>query len=117
MRPHTLPAVALLLGLVAFSAHAAAPSTAASPTNSVHTREDISLPPSAVPPFATADRNHDGKIEWSEAKALKVPKKIFEHDDFNNNGTLDETEWLFVRLDMTTFTPPTRRAKAAATHY
>ena len=116
MRPYTLPAVALLLGLVAFSAQAAAPATVASPKNSTHTGEDISLPPSSVPPFAAADRNHDGKIEWSEAKALKVPKKIFEHDDFDNNGTLSETEWLFVRLDMTAFTPPTR-AKAAATHY
>lgn len=124
MRLYTLSAVALL-SLVAISARAAAPSAAAvtaatTPTiqsagSSIHAREDISLPPSAVPPFAKADRNHDGKIEWSEAKALKVPKKLFEHDDFNNNGTLSETEWLFVRLDMTDFTPPTR-AKAAATH-
>jgi hypothetical protein len=125
MRLYTLPAVALL-SLVAVPAQAAASSaatvtattlsTAPSPKNSAHAREDISLPPSAVPPFAEADRNHDGKIEWSEAKALKVPKKLFEHDDFDNNGTLDETEWMFVRLDMTVFTPPTR-AKAATTHY
>ncbi len=122
MRPYILSAIALL-SLVAVSARAAAPSAAATTTplaapsteNGIHAKEDISLPPSAVPPFAKADRNHDGKIEWSEAKALKVPKKLFKHDDFDNNGTLDETEWMFVRLDMTVFTPLTR-AKATATH-
>lgn len=123
--------VASLLSLAAFSAQAAVPSapataattgtakaqTAPSAKTVAHAKEDISLPPSAVPKFSVADTNHDGKIEWKEAQALKVPKKIFKKDDFDNNGTLNQTEWLFVRLDMTDFTPPTAtKAPASATH-
>jgi|GEM_PF-1665376 len=131
MRPCTLFA-ALLLSLPAFTAWAAAPSTPSSATakttatatqntpnsqTGIRAAEDISLPPSAVPPFARADTNHDGKIDWKEAQALKVPKKIFDNDDFDHNGTLNQTEWLFVRLDMTDFTPATAtRAPASSTH-
>ena len=131
MRLLLLPA-ATLLGLAAISSQAASPSTPATAATTgtakaqtvpsaktvAHAREDIALPPSAVPKFSVADRNHDGKIEWSEAKALKVPKKIFDHDDFDNNGTLNQTEWLFVRLDMTKFTTggPTTKAPGPATH-
>ncbi|MGA7965528.1 MAG: hypothetical protein WCB49_06540 [Gammaproteobacteria bacterium] len=129
MRLLILPAAALL-SLAAISAQAALPATVAttgtakkqtapSAKTVAHAKEDISLPPSAVPKFSVADRNHDGKIEWAEAKALKVPKKIFDHDDFDNNGSLNETEWLFVRLDMTDFTPAattTTKAPGSATH-
>ena len=126
MRPCTLLAV-LLLSLAAFPARAAAPSapsaTAKTPAAAQNTpgsqtgiqaAEDISLPPSAVPAFAQADANHDGKIEWQEAQALKVPKKIFDNDDFDHNGTLNQTEWLFVRLDMTDFTPAKSTSAAPA---
>ena len=92
----------------------AAPASSATPPAS----EEVPLPQSHVPPFAQVDTNHDGKIEWQEAKAANVPKKIFDQFDFDHNGTLSETEWLFVRLHMTNFTPPkgTTAAAAAATH-
>ena len=91
----------------------AAPASSATPPAS----EDVPLPQSHVPPFAQVDTNHDGKIEWQEAKAVNVPRKIFNQFDFDHNGTLSETEWLFVRLHMTNFTPPrgTAAAPAAAT--
>ncbi|MGH8126964.1 MAG: hypothetical protein ACRETC_01160 [Gammaproteobacteria bacterium] len=129
MRLLLLPAT-VLLSLTAVSAQAAAPTPATTAATApvttqpapsaktvAHAKENITLPPSAVPKFSVADTNHDGKIEWNEAQALKVPKKIFKHDDFDNNGSLNETEWLFVRLDMTDFTPATAtKAPASATH-
>lgn len=65
-----------------------------------------SMPKSPVPPFKQVDTNHDGKISWKEAKAVGVPQKIFKADDFDHNGELNETEWMFVRLDMTKFNAP-----------
>lgn len=58
------------------------------------------MPKSAVPKFKKADANNDGKIEWKEAKALGVPKKLFKQDDFSHTGKLDKTEWQFVRIEM-----------------
>ncbi len=55
---------------------------------------------SPVPKFHKADKNGDGKIEWKEAKALGVPKKIFRNDDFDASHKLDKTQWRIVRLDM-----------------
>ncbi len=78
-------------------------------------KEDLPLPSSAVPPFAQVDTNHDGYIDWKEAQAVKVPKKVFDHYDFDGNGKLNQTEWLFVRLDMTDFAKATK-APAPTTH-
>jgi hypothetical protein len=58
------------------------------------------MPASKAPAFNKADTNHDGKIEWSEAKAAGVPKKLFKQDDFNHTGKLTKSEWHFVRLEM-----------------
>ena len=77
--------------------------------------EEVPLPQSHVPPFARVDTNHDGKIEWKEAQAVNVPKKVFDQFDFNHDGTLSETEWLFIRLHMTDFAPPKGTASAPAT--
>ena len=60
----------------------------------------IKAPASRVPPFSKVDTNHDGKIEWSEAKAVGVPKKLFKQDDFQHNGKLTKSEWHFVRIEM-----------------
>lgn len=60
------------------------------------------LKSSSVPPFKKADTNHDGKIEWKEAKAVGVPKKLFKQDDFRQDGKLTKSEWHFVRLEMHT---------------
>lgn len=125
-----LCSLALGLSLVAVSAHAAsaakpkaAGTAATTPRSAPHaqttprTVEDVPLPQSPVPPFAQVDTNHDGKIEWPEAKAVGVPKKLFNHFDFDHNGSLTETEWLFLRLDMTHFAPTaTTKAPPAATH-
>ncbi|MGH8161044.1 MAG: hypothetical protein ACRESR_02605 [Gammaproteobacteria bacterium] len=94
--------------------YAAAPNPA---TTKVPTSATAAMPKSPLPPFAKADANHDGKISWSEAKALGVPQKIFKQDDFDNSGTLNQTELMFVSLDMTDFGPPaaTTSAPAAAT--
>lgn len=58
-----------------------------------------------VPKFKRADKNDDGKIEWQEAKAAHVPKKLFKREDFNSNGTLNRSEWAFVRMDMNNAPP------------
>lgn len=98
-------------------AAAGATSAKAAATATATATEEVPLPKSPIPPFAKADTNNDGKIEWSEAQAVKVPKKLFDQFDFDKNGSLSETEWLFVRLHMTDFTPPktTTAAPAAAT--
>lgn len=108
------PTAASIQAATAASAGTAAPAgkTAPPPAN-----EEVPLPQSQVPPFAQVDTNHDGKIEWKEAQAVNVPKKVFDQFDFDHDGVLSETEWLFVRLHMTDFTPPrgTTAAPAAAT--
>lgn len=80
----TVPAAALALGTGA--------SIQAQPS---HTK----MPKSALPKFKKADTNHDGKIEWNEAKSLGVPKKLFKRDDFNQSGKLNKTEWQIVRME------------------
>lgn len=64
-----------------------------------------------VPPFGKVDKNGDGVIEWSEAKAAGVPKKIFTEEDFHHDGKLTLTEWRLVRVAMV----PTRQLPAAGT--
>ena len=64
------------------------------------------MPASAVPTFKKADTNHDGKIEWKEAKAVGVSKRLFKQDDFNHTGKLTKSEWHFVRIEMPAKKPP-----------
>lgn len=98
MRFRMIVAVAALLAVpVAFALGAASPAQT--------TVTKMKMPKSSVPKFKLADKNHDGKIEWREAKAVGVPKALFKRDDFNHSGTLNKTEWMFVRLDMTRFKP------------
>ncbi len=96
------------------SAAATAP---ASETTPPPASEEVPLPQSHAPAFKEVDTNHDGKIEWKEAQAVGVPKKTFDKFDFDHSDALSQTEWLFVRLHMTDFTPPkgTVAAPAAAT--
>ncbi len=124
--------LAIILMALPFLARAQAPSAATAsttPTASAGTTapasettpppasEEVPLPQSRVPAFTDVDTNHDGKIEWKEAQAVNVPKKLFDHFDFDHSGALSQTEWLFVRLHMTDFTPPkgTTAAPAPAT--
>ena len=64
------------------------------------------MPASRVPRLNKVDTNHDGKIEWKEAKAVGVPKKLFKQDDFNHTGKLTKSEWHFVRIEMPAKKPP-----------
>ncbi len=104
------PATAATAAAAASAGTAAPASKTAPPPAS----EEVPLPQSHVPAFAEVDANHDGKIEWKEAQAVKVPRKVFEQFDFDHDGTLSQTEWLFVRLHMTDFTPPKATGTAAA---
>lgn len=54
----------------------------------------------AVPTFSQADKNNDGWIEWSEAKAVGIPKSVFDQHDQQKKGKLTMTEWQVVRLEM-----------------
>lgn len=63
-------------------------------------KHSYKAPKSAIPPFKKVDTNHDGRIEWKEAKAVHVPKKIFKQNDFRNTGKLTKSEWQFVRIEM-----------------
>ena len=74
--------------------------------NSPKSNHQAKMPPSRVPAFNKADTNHDGKIEWSEAKAVGVPKKLFKQDDFNHTGKLTKSEWHFIRIEMPAKKPP-----------
>ncbi|HKI74182.1 MAG TPA: hypothetical protein VJ998_06050 [Pseudomonadales bacterium] len=56
---------------------------------------------SSLPAFHKADANGDGKIEWKEARADKVPRSIFKKEDYENNGSLDQTEWMLAGFDVT----------------
>ena len=101
------------------TAHAATTASAettapASETAPPAASEEVPLPQSHVPAFSQVDSNHDGKIEWQEAQAVGVSKKVFKQFDFDHSGALSETEWLFVRLHMTDFTPPKSTAAAPA---
>ena len=115
----TLPSLARAQAPSGTTAHAATTASAettapAGETAPPPASEEVPLPQSRVPAFSQADSNHDGKIEWKEAQAVGVPKKTFDKFDFDHSGGLSETEWLFVRLHMTDFTPPKDTAAAPA---
>lgn len=54
-----------------------------------------------LPSFKKADTNRDGKIEWKEARADKVPRAIFMKEDYERSGTLDKSEWTLADFAMT----------------
>lgn len=90
-----------LLTAVALAAPGAA--LALSPAMSGQTAgssRKMQMPESSLPGFRKADTNGDGKIEWQEAKAVGVPKKLFKQDDFRQTGKLTRSEWHFVRIEM-----------------
>ncbi|MGH8274314.1 MAG: hypothetical protein ACRES9_08725 [Gammaproteobacteria bacterium] len=103
-----IPAILLIAPAAAFAA-VPKPTSAPVPASAA-----VAMPKPPVPKFKQADANHDGKISWNEAKALGVPEKIFKQDDFDKSGDLNETEWMFVRLDMTDFGPAAGTAYSAA---
>lgn len=97
---------ALLVAPAAVYAAAPKPASASKPASApVPTSAAAAMPKPPVPKFKQVDANHDGKISRSEAKKLGVPGKIFKQDDFDKSGDLNQTEWMFVRLDMTDFGP------------
>lgn len=104
MKALLCPLAACLLA-AACAASAAPPATAPQPATAA-----IPMPAPPVPEFKHADANHDGKISRKEAQRLGVPKKTFTNNDFDRNGTLNQTEWMFVRLSMTDFAPPAASA-------
>lgn len=53
-----------------------------------------------VPPFKKVDTNGDHKIEWKEAKAVGVPKAVFQRYDYHHDGKLTLTEWKMVKVAM-----------------
>jgi len=104
-----------LLAAPAAPASAAQPASALAPVNVSSAQPTTStLPKPPVPKFKQADANGDGKISWQEAKALGVPQKLFKQDDFDKSGDLNQTEWMFVRLDMTDFSPAGASSPAPA---
>lgn len=112
---HGIIAAALLAPLALCAAPAPSSTSAPSAQSVKSARSTMPKPP--VPKFAQADTNHDGKVSWKEARALGVPEKLFKQDDFDKSGDLNETEWMFVRLDMTDFTPPGATSSAPASSH
>lgn len=53
-----------------------------------------------VPAFSKVDTNHDGQIEWKEAKAVGVPRAVFKRYDYHHDGKLTLTEWRMVKIAM-----------------
>ncbi len=48
---------------------------------------------SPLPAFRTVDRNHDGKIDIDEARAVPSLKIMFGAADKNGDGTLSKSEY------------------------
>lgn len=53
-----------------------------------------------VPSFKKVDSNGDHEIEWNEAKAVGVPKAVFNRYDYHHDGKLTLTEWKMVKVAM-----------------
>lgn len=87
--------------IVPAAALAAAPQAPKVPTGSAESpatsAEAVKLP---LPKFSKVDTNGDGWIEWKEAKAAGVPRKMFEREDHGQPGRLSITEWKLLRLAM-----------------
>jgi len=66
-----------------------------------------------VPSFNKVDTNGDHKIEWKEAKAVGLPKAVFERYDYHHDQKLTLTEWKMVKVAMVkTSSLPTTGAKS-----
>ncbi len=98
LRTYLLPAALLAVPIAAMAAgeHLAPTVATSSP--------DAKMPPSSVtggvPIFSKVDKNGDGWIEWSEAKAVGVPRRLFKREDYHHDGKLTLTEWQMVRVAM-----------------
>lgn len=93
-----LPAVLLAAPVVAVAAsRQSAPNLA---TSSAHAKISPGSQKTILPPFHKADKNGDGYVEWSEAKAAGLPKSVFKHEDVHHDGKLTLTEWREAKIAM-----------------
>lgn len=111
MRRHSywVPAALLLAPAAAFAIGTGAPNVSTGSAAGVE--GPAGSRPAPVPSFRKVDTNGDGAIEWSEAKAVGVPRRLFRAEDFHHDGKLTVTEWKMLRVAMV----PTRRLPAAGT--
>lgn len=93
-----LPAVLLSAPIAAVAAGSqSAPNLA---TSSAHAKASPGSHKTVLPAFHKADKNGDGVIEWSEAKAAGMPKSVFKHEDVHHDGKLTLTEWREAKIGM-----------------
>lgn len=61
-----------------------------------HTKDYSDQLPDDLPEFEEVDKNDDSMIDWEEAKAVGVPREVFEAEQ--QQGFLTEPTWNYVIL-------------------
>lgn len=68
----------------------------AGPLAAQHTKDYSDQLPDDLPEFEEVDQNDDSMIDWEEAKAVGVPREVFEAEQ--QQGYLTQPTWDYVIL-------------------
>ena len=93
-----LPVLMAMPALAAAAGHTSTPTVATSSAGTKGGAPGGYKQP--VPAFKKVDTNGDHEIEWKEAKSVGVPKAIFKRFDYHHDGKLNLTEWKMVKVAM-----------------
>jgi len=61
-----------------------------------HTKDYSDQLPDDLPEFEEVDRNDDSLVDWEEAKAVGVPREVFEAEQ--QQGVITKPTWDYVIL-------------------